>query len=122
MSHTLFNRDGTRCLSECKLPTRGGSFGVCINNQCVGCPSRNGLLWWNESCASPTLPVCKNGASVSAKYYKVEGAELFTTDYTEGEGPLVSECRVKCSADCGCLGFFYREESSKCWLAYDLVL
>ncbi|KAL5731147.1 hypothetical protein ACHQM5_003904 [Ranunculus cassubicifolius] len=102
-TYILFNREGTRSLSECKWPARCGSLGVCQNNQCVGCPTP------------------RKGAVIQASYYKVVGVEHFTSDYTEGEGPVkLSECRAKCNADCGCRGFFYREESSKCLLAYEL--
>ncbi|KAL5731180.1 hypothetical protein ACHQM5_003935 [Ranunculus cassubicifolius] len=95
-TYILFNREGRRSLSECKWPTRCGSL-------------------------APKLPACKKGALIQSSYYKVVGVEHFTSDYTEGEGPVkVSECRSKCNADCGCLGFFYRKESSKCLLAYEL--
>ncbi|KAF5175913.1 Ep1-like glycoprotein [Thalictrum thalictroides] len=123
VTYTLFNREGSRSVSECRLPTKCRSYGVCLNNNCVGCPSPEGIiLAWSETCASPTLPPCKNRSPpVKASYYKVVGVEHFTRDYTEGEGPVkVSECRGKCNQDCGCLGFFYREESSKCLIAYEL--
>ncbi|PIA30513.1 hypothetical protein AQUCO_05500059v1 [Aquilegia coerulea] len=125
VTYRLFNRneEGSRSVSECRLPSRCGSYGVCLNNNCVGCPSPKGiLLAWSETCASPTLPPCKNGSPpIKASYYKVVGVEHFTSEVTEGEGPVkVSECRGKCNQDCGCLGFFYREESSKCLIAYEL--
>ncbi|KAL5697389.1 hypothetical protein ACHQM5_030750 [Ranunculus cassubicifolius] len=121
-TYILFNREGRRSLSECKWPTRCGSLGVCQNDQCVGCPTPKGLTWFNnETCAAPKLPAYKKGALIQSSYYKVVGVGHFTSDYTEGEGPVkVSECRSKCNADCGCLGFFYRKESSKCLLAYEL--
>ncbi|XVE88203.1 hypothetical protein DITRI_Ditri19aG0049900 [Diplodiscus trichospermus] len=105
--------DGDDHESLCKLPRRCGSLGICEDNQCVACPKPKGLLGWSKSCAPPVMPPCKAGAKVG--YYKVEGVEHFSNGYTEGEGPMkLNDCRVKCSNDCGCLGFFYREESSRC--------
>ncbi|XVF27498.1 hypothetical protein REPUB_Repub14bG0112500 [Reevesia pubescens] len=105
--------DGDDHESLCKLPKRCGSLGICEDNQCVACPRPKGLLGWSKSCAPQALPPCKGGANVG--YYKVVGVEHFSNGYTEGDGPMkLNDCRVKCSNDCGCLGFFYREESSKC--------
>ncbi|KAJ6333409.1 hypothetical protein OIU77_009306 [Salix suchowensis] len=112
----LFDRDSNREISECKLPQRCGSLGVCEDNQCVACPRPQGLFGWSKSCSPPALPPCKRGAKVD--YYKVVGVEHFLNGYSEGEGPMkLVDCRNKCSNDCGCLGFFYKEESSKCLLA-----
>ncbi|KAJ6377289.1 hypothetical protein OIU76_026294 [Salix suchowensis] len=78
--------------------------------------SRKDSLGWSKSCSPPALPPCKRGAKVD--YYKVVGVEHFLNGYSEGEGPMkLVDCRNKCSNDCGCLGFFYKEESSRCLLA-----
>ncbi|OMO65374.1 S-locus glycoprotein [Corchorus olitorius] len=106
--------DGDDHESFCQLPQRCGSLGICEDNQCVACPKPKGLLGWSKSCAPPVLPPCKTGGA-NVGYYKVVGVEHFTNAYAEGVGPMkLNDCRVKCSNDCGCLGFFYREESSKC--------
>ncbi|OMO76205.1 S-locus glycoprotein [Corchorus capsularis] len=106
--------DGDDHESLCQLPQRCGSLGICDDNQCVSCPKPKGLFGWSKSCAPPVLPPCKSGGA-NVGYYKVVGVEHFTNAYTEGIGPMkLNDCRVKCSNDCGCLGFFYREESSKC--------
>ncbi|XP_042484266.1 epidermis-specific secreted glycoprotein EP1-like [Macadamia integrifolia] len=122
VTFSLFDREGKE--SECKLPTRCGSLGVCEDDQCVACPTQKGMLGWSKSCAPPVLPPCnkgKGGAGAKVNYYKVVGVEHFMNGYTEGDGPMkVVECRDRCSKDCGCLGFFYREESSKCLLAPEL--
>ncbi|XP_043690430.1 epidermis-specific secreted glycoprotein EP1-like [Telopea speciosissima] len=117
---SLFDRKGRE--SECNLPTRCGSLGVCEDDQCVACPTRKGMVGWSKSCASPVLPACNKGkGGAKVDYYKVVGVEHFMNVYTDGDGPMkVVECRDKCSKDCGCLGFFYREESSKCLLAPEL--
>nr|DAD40104.1 TPA_asm: hypothetical protein HUJ06_014427 [Nelumbo nucifera] len=115
VTFTLFDRDGRE--SECKLPTRCGSFGVCEDNQCVACPTPQGLSWWNKGCAPPKLPPCKAGANIN--YYRIEGVEHFSSEYSEGDGPVkVADCRAKCDRDCGCLGFFYRAQNPQnaCWL------
>ncbi|XP_047307610.1 epidermis-specific secreted glycoprotein EP1-like [Impatiens glandulifera] len=105
--------------SECQLPRRCGALGVCEESQCVACPSPSGLLGWNKACSPPTAPSCKGGAKVG--YYKVVGVEHFTSAYKDGAGPVkLADCRDKCSRDCKCLGFFYREDSSKCLLAPNL--
>ncbi|XXG90198.1 hypothetical protein AAC387_Pa12g2021 [Persea americana] len=114
VTFTLFSRDSL--LSECSLPRRCGSFGLCEEDQCVACPSPKGLLGWSSGCAPPKLGPCNGRSKVD--YYKVVGVEHFMSRYSEGDGPMkVGECRDKCSKDCKCVGFFYREESSKCLLA-----
>ncbi|CAK9148136.1 unnamed protein product [Ilex paraguariensis] len=119
VTYVLFDRDEWR-ESECKLPRRCGSLGVCEDNQCVACPRPQGLLGWSKTCAPPVLPPCKGGAN-NVDYYKVVGVEHFTSAYTEGNGPMkMVECREKCNKDCECLGFFYKEESSMCLLVPEL--
>ncbi|MCL7033588.1 hypothetical protein MKW94_003684 [Papaver nudicaule] len=109
---------GNGGVSECKLPTRCGSFGVCEDEQCVACPTAKGLLGWTKNCAPPAQRKCVTGKANTVDYYKVVGVEHFVNDYSKGEGSLkLDECRDKCSKDCECLGFFYKEESSKCLLA-----
>ncbi|PRQ31040.1 hypothetical protein RchiOBHm_Chr5g0031111 [Rosa chinensis] len=60
-----------------------GSFGLCKDNQCVACPSSNGLLGWSETCAPEKLTSCKAN-SFQFHYYKVEGADHFLSKYTRG--------------------------------------
>ncbi|KAK9268989.1 hypothetical protein L1049_000756 [Liquidambar formosana] len=63
------------------------------------------------------VAACKGGAKVD--YYKIVGVEHFLSPYLDGgDGPMkVGECREKCDKDCKCLGYFYKEDSSKCLLA-----
>ncbi|KAM5586245.1 EP1-like glycoprotein 2 [Rosa sericea] len=102
---------------ECALPSKCGSYGYCSKGMCVACPSPKGLLGWSKACAPPKLAACKSGAKVD--YYKIVAVEHFLSPYLDGgDGPMkVEECRAKCDNDCKCLGFFYREASSKCLLA-----
>lgn len=119
VTFTLLNReDDIESTSECRLPKKCGSFGVCEDNQCVACPTPAALLGWSKSCAPPVLPGCKRGANVD--YYKVVGVEHFLNGYAEGGRMKIGDCREKCNKDCKCAGFFYREESSKCLLAPEL--
>ncbi|KAK8542781.1 hypothetical protein V6N12_015361 [Hibiscus sabdariffa] len=71
--------------TECELPERCGSFGVCEENQCIGCPLRKGLLGWNKNCQPKKVSSCRpNGFS----YYKLEGVNHFMSQYNEGVGPI----------------------------------
>lgn len=102
---------------ECALPSKCGSYGYCSKGMCVACPSPKGLLGWTKGCVPPKLAPCKSGAKTD--YYKIVAVEHFLSPYLDGgDGPMkVGECRAKCDKDCKCLGFFYREASSKCLLA-----
>ncbi|KAI3832465.1 hypothetical protein MKW92_018035 [Papaver armeniacum] len=108
---------GSGGVSQCKLPSRCGSFGVCEDEQCVACPTAKGLLGWTNNCSPPAQRKCENGKANKVDYIKIVGAEHFMSDYSEGEGSLkLDACRDKCSMYCECLGFFYKEESAKCLL------
>ncbi|KAK1382176.1 epidermis-specific secreted glycoprotein EP1-like [Heracleum sosnowskyi] len=114
VTYVLFDRDDGR-ESECKMPQRCGSLGVCEDDQCVACPTPNGLMGWSKTCAPPVLPACGKGA---VDYYKVDGVEHFTNGVTSGTArTTLDDCRKKCDSDCKCLGFFYRQESSTCLIA-----
>ncbi|KAI3965053.1 hypothetical protein MKX01_013984 [Papaver californicum] len=115
---SLFDTTRNGRLSECKLPSRCGSFGVCEDEQCVACPTPKGLLGWTKNCSPPRQRKCdSHGKANKVDYFKVVGVEHFMDDYSKGEGSLkLDACRDKCSKDCECLGFFYKEESSKCLL------
>ncbi|MQL84731.1 hypothetical protein Taro_017246 [Colocasia esculenta] len=114
----VYFSDNVRGVPGCELPSKCGSLGVCTDEMCVACPTPKGLLGWSEDCSPPKLGACKAGAANAAGYYKVVGVENFLTRFVKGKGPVkVDECKSKCSSDCKCLGFFYWEESSRCWLA-----
>ncbi|KAK3424486.1 hypothetical protein EUGRSUZ_F01235, partial [Eucalyptus grandis] len=117
VTFSLFSQDGDWD-TECQLPSRCGNFGLCANSQCVACPSANGLLGWSESCAPPRVTSCQPGYF---GYYKLAGVDHFLSKYTKGEGPMKEgDCGGKCSKDCKCLGYFYNQETSRCWIAYEL--
>ncbi|KAL8147855.1 hypothetical protein AgCh_005252 [Apium graveolens] len=105
--------------SECQLPKKCGNFGLCEDSQCVGCPS-NGkpVLAWSTNCAPPKLKSC---AQKDFHYNKLAGVDHYMIKYTSGDGPVKDNaCGVKCTGDCKCLAYFYNQDTSRCWLAYDL--
>ncbi|KAK4752956.1 hypothetical protein SAY87_021754 [Trapa incisa] len=116
VTFTFFDRESV-WETECQLPSRCGDFGICDNNQCVACPLSGGLTGWSESCAPAKVTNCKPGAF---GYYKVGGVDHFLSKYTRGSSVKESDCGAKCSNDCKCLGYFYNQDTSKCWIAYEL--
>lgn len=116
VTFTLFDRDSI-WETECQLPSRCGNLGLCNDNQCVACPLAGGLMGWSKGCAPAKVMSCKPG---DFGYYKVEGVDHFLSKYTRGSSVKESECGAKCSKDCKCLGYFYNQDSSRCWIAYEL--
>ncbi|KAH7544017.1 hypothetical protein JRO89_XS15G0086800 [Xanthoceras sorbifolium] len=117
-TYSLFSRDFNR-ETECQLPERCGKFGVCDDNQCVACPSEKGLLGWSKSCEPKKLTSC---GVKDFHYYKVEGIDHYMSKYNRGSGPVkVDDCAKKCTSDCKCMGYFYNQDTSRCWIAYDLM-
>ncbi|CAK7327658.1 unnamed protein product [Dovyalis caffra] len=117
VTFTLFDRDSS-WESECQLPEKCGKFGLCEDNQCVACPSPNGLQGWSKDCEAAKPPSCR---SQNVYYYKLEGVDHTMSKYASGSGSISEvDCGKKCSSDCKCLGYFYNKETSKCWIVYDL--
>ncbi|KAK3198659.1 hypothetical protein Dsin_022074 [Dipteronia sinensis] len=80
---------------------------------------QKGLLGWSKSCEAKKLTSC---AAKDFHYYKVEGVDHYMSKYTRGSGPVkVDDCGKKCTSDCKCLGYFYNQDTSRCWIAYDLM-
>lgn len=116
-TYALFSRR-SEDNSECGLPERCGGFGLCEDSQCVACPTPAGLTGWSQGCAWPKLTSC--GAN-DFDYYRMVGVDHFATKYTSGSGPAsVIDCARKCTRDCKCLGYFYHETTSRCWIAHEL--
>ncbi|OVA15168.1 Bulb-type lectin domain [Macleaya cordata] len=110
-------------LSECLLPEKCGSLGLCDDNQCVACPTPKGLMGWSKDCKPSNLPSCNSttGAAAYVSYYKLEGVDHFLNTNFQGEGPMkIDECRKKCTKDCKCMAFFYRKDTSMCLLTAQL--
>ncbi|PWA71910.1 S-locus glycoprotein domain, Bulb-type lectin domain, PAN/Apple domain protein [Artemisia annua] len=104
-------------VSECQLPDRCGKFGLCEDNQCVACPTPNGLSGWSKDCDVKKVTSCK---ASDFHYYKLQGVDHFTIKYTRGDETNQRQCENKCSSDCTCMGYFYHTDRSRCWIAYDL--
>lgn len=115
VTYTLFDRNFDE--SECQLPERCGKFGLCEDNQCVGCPLENGIFGWSNKCSPKPLGVCKES---EFHYYKIEGVEHYMSKYTIGDRVSEDGCGSKCTKDCKCVGYFYHKDNSRCWIAYDL--
>ncbi|KAK4793843.1 hypothetical protein SAY86_011837 [Trapa natans] len=116
VTFTLFDRESI-WETECQLPSRCGDFGLCDDNQCVACPLASGLMGWSKACAPAKVTSCK---PEDFGYYKVEGVDHFLSKHTRGSSVKEGECGAKCSKDCKCLGYFYNEDTSRCWIAYEL--
>ncbi|KAK3000692.1 hypothetical protein RJ639_020981 [Escallonia herrerae] len=116
VTYTLFSRDSDD-VDECQLPDRCGNFRLCENNQCVACPSLKGLLGWSKECAAEKVTSC---AANGFGYYKLVGVDHFMSKYTSGSALKENGFMKKCSTDCKCLGYFYHQDTSKCWIAYGL--
>ncbi|KAF3442416.1 hypothetical protein FNV43_RR16332 [Rhamnella rubrinervis] len=125
VTNTLFDRqssfESTKVesfsVTECQLPERCGSLGVCEDDQCVACPSPKGLVGWSKNCQPEKVSSCKPS---DFHYYKVEGVDHFLSKYNKGDSVKESDCGNKCSKDCKCLGYFYNQQTSRCWIAYEL--
>ncbi|KAI3831146.1 hypothetical protein MKX03_000269 [Papaver bracteatum] len=115
-TYAAFSREGRP--SECLLPEKCGSFGLCKDNQCVACPTPKGLMGWDEKCKLPKVPSC-NVSAAKLGYFKVKDVEDYrplVNSYRKG--PIsVNECMKKCTDDCQCVGFFYKNNGFKCFLA-----
>ncbi|MCL7044341.1 hypothetical protein MKW94_025611 [Papaver nudicaule] len=107
-TYAAFSREGRN--SECLLPAKCGSFGLCGDNQCVGCPTPKGLMGWDNNCKLPRIPSCNASTASNVGYYIVDGVvDIRLIAYSDVEGPvLIAECMKKCSNDCKCVGFFHR--------------
>ncbi|KAF5780820.1 putative S-locus glycoprotein [Helianthus annuus] len=116
MDYAFLDRDSME--GECQLPERCGKFGLCEDNQCVACPTENGLTGWSKDCEAKKVFSCK---ATDFHYYKLQGVDHFMIKYTKGDGPMKqSDCESKCTKDCKCMGYFYHTDELRCWIAYDL--
>ncbi|ONI12452.1 hypothetical protein PRUPE_4G165700 [Prunus persica] len=104
VTFSFFDRDNSIWWeNECQLPERCGKFGLCEGSQCT--------------CEPEKLTSCR---ASSFRYYKVEGVDHYLSKYTSGISVKENDCGKKCTSDCKCLGYFYNQDTSRCWIAYDL--
>ncbi|GJN35650.1 hypothetical protein PR202_gb24445 [Eleusine coracana subsp. coracana] len=126
--------------NDCDLPLTCGSLGICTNSggagngsTTCGCPdafstySSGGCAPADGSSVLPVNGTCneENKYSSSSNYVGL-GAGIgylpnkFTVPDTSGDS--LPACRDLCSANCSCLGFFYRNSSSKsCFLLHNQI-
>ncbi|KAF7822634.1 epidermis-specific secreted glycoprotein EP1-like [Senna tora] len=117
-TYALYDRDNfVNDESECQWPEKCGAFGLCEDNQCVACPSSQGLKGWSKDCKAKAVTSCR---ASDFHYYKLEGVEHYMSKYNSGDRVSESGCESKCTKDCKCVGYFYKKEVSRCWVAYDL--
>ncbi|CAN8304963.1 unnamed protein product [Cochlearia groenlandica] len=103
--------------NECWLPSKCGEFGVCEDNQCVACPLEMCLLGWSKACKPKKVKSCD---PKTFHYYRLGGVDHYMTKYNVGLVIGESKCRVLCSGECKCLGYFYDKSSFKCWIGYEI--
>ncbi|KAI3862860.1 hypothetical protein MKW92_050086 [Papaver armeniacum] len=101
--------------SECNLPEKCGVFGLCKNSKCVSCPSSKGLMAsWSKECKLEKIPLCNS--SKLADYYKLEDVSSTMRSFKDRDYKkmTIDECKMICSKDCKCTGFFYRKNEDSC--------
>lgn len=89
MTFRLFDGDQYWEESQCHLPERCGSFGLCEDSQYVACPSTHGLSGWSKTCAPEKLLVIE---AKSFHYCKLEGVDHFSSEYTRGSATNEVDC------------------------------
>ncbi|GJM95021.1 hypothetical protein PR202_ga11714 [Eleusine coracana subsp. coracana] len=123
--------------NDCDLPLTCGSLGICTNSggagngSTCGCPdafstySSGGCAPADGSSVLPVDGTCKEENKYSSSYVGL-GAGIgylpnkFAVPDTSGDS--LPACRDLCSANCSCLGFFYRNSSSKsCFLLHNQI-
>ncbi|RZC81697.1 hypothetical protein C5167_044260 [Papaver somniferum] len=101
-------------VSECNLPEKCGVYGFCENQTCVSCPSSEGLTaaTWSNECRRETIPRCKTSKPEAADYYKMEDVTSSMRSFNDWDFKVmtVDDCKMICSKDCKCTGFFYRKK------------
>ncbi|KAL6591077.1 hypothetical protein ACP70R_050130 [Stipagrostis hirtigluma subsp. patula] len=121
--------------SDCDLPLPCRSLGLCTpggNGSNCGCPdafstySSGGCVPADGS-SLPVIPdscVVAGGKKVRYSYVGL-GAGIgylpnkFALPVTSGDA--LPACRDLCSANCSCLGFFYKNSSGACFLLHDQI-
>ncbi|XP_026428953.1 epidermis-specific secreted glycoprotein EP1-like [Papaver somniferum] len=104
--------------SECNLPEKCGVFGLCKNSKCVSCPSSKGLMdSWSKECKREKIPLCDS--SKLADYYKLEDVSSAMRSFKDRDYKkmTIDECKMICSKDYKCTGFFYRKNEDSCLVA-----
>ncbi|KAF9622520.1 hypothetical protein IFM89_031924 [Coptis chinensis] len=113
---------------NCLLPFSCGHLGLCsdmVNTNSHACSCSVGLDYSNSTdplsgCLLPNgskPPFCTTISSVS--YVKLDASiQYFANNFKPPSVSGISQhvCQDRCSRDCSCMGFFYTNSSSKCYL------
>ncbi|XP_022966534.1 G-type lectin S-receptor-like serine/threonine-protein kinase At5g35370 [Cucurbita maxima] len=122
---------------NCHLPTPCGKLGLCSSGTCSCPPSftgdsqnKNGCVPTDSSIslASPCGNVSKANVAgelnSSFSYLRlIDGVDYFANNFMEPEnhGVDLQSCKDLCSRNCSCLGIFYEDSSSSCFLIWDKI-
>ncbi|KAI3900837.1 hypothetical protein MKW92_051806 [Papaver armeniacum] len=108
-------------VSECNLPEKCGVYGFCKNETCVSCPSSKGLTaaTWSNECRREPIPSCETSKPEAVEYYKMEDVTSSMRSFNDWDFKemTVDDCKMICSKDCKCTGFFYRKNEKSCLVA-----
>ncbi|KAI3860380.1 hypothetical protein MKW92_005925 [Papaver armeniacum] len=108
-------------VSECNLPEKCGVYGFCKNQTCVSCPSSKGLTaaTWSNECRREPIPSCETSKPEAVDYYKMEDVTSSMRSFNDWDFKemTVDDCKMICSKDCKCTGFFYRKNVKSCLVA-----
>ncbi|TXG52945.1 hypothetical protein EZV62_022114 [Acer yangbiense] len=125
----------------CRIPFICGKVGLCTDDTISGsptcsCPSGFRVASQNASGCMPSdgsqsLPVACNSTKTVSQlsssvfaYLRLDyGMDYFTTDFSDPikYGVGLSVCQDFCSADCSCLGIFYRNSSGSCYVLENVL-
>ncbi|XP_042449530.1 G-type lectin S-receptor-like serine/threonine-protein kinase At5g35370 [Zingiber officinale] len=127
LSAAIFNTDFVAPINDCDLPNICGPLGICApgtNSSTCSCPASFGALP-SGGCspvdgsvtASSSCP--GEGVAGSTARFMILGNQIgyYGTKFSAPNtfGTNISTCQDLCSANCSCLGFFYRASSKSCY-------
>ncbi|XP_042440724.1 G-type lectin S-receptor-like serine/threonine-protein kinase At5g35370 [Zingiber officinale] len=127
LSTSFFDTDLVAPSNNCDLPNICGSLGLCVpwaNNSTCRCPdsfaaSGNGCSPVNSSVLENSSSCTNDGDAGSPPSFMSLGSRIgyFGTKFSTPNNfrPNISTCQDLCSANCSCLGYFYRASSMSCY-------
>ncbi|XP_057809769.1 G-type lectin S-receptor-like serine/threonine-protein kinase At5g35370 isoform X2 [Salvia miltiorrhiza] len=142
-SGAIRKQDFTMPVDECRVPLICGKIGLCsrgasADNHACSCPVGFRANPNNSTACVPSegthysLPVScshsdqseSSNSSNQLSYLQLgRGIDYFANDFARPDdyGVNVSQCQDLCSRDCSCLGFFYDNSSSSCYMLENAV-
>ncbi|XP_062203578.1 G-type lectin S-receptor-like serine/threonine-protein kinase At5g35370 [Phragmites australis] len=120
--------------NDCDLPLPCRSLGLCTpggNGSTCGCPDAfrtysSGGCAPADGSALPIIPDSCAVGSAAPRYSYVslgDGIGYLPNKFAlpETSGDALPACRDLCSANCSCLGFFYKNSSRSCFLLHNQI-